>query len=417
MRLVVVNRFGHRIGGIEVHLRDLLPALVNRGHAVTFLHSEPLPAGQECVTDPGVPRIDASTLDAGAVLERVRGAAPDLVYFHERVPLPWMRAIRDAWPSAWFAHAYAGLCVSGSKCWKRPVSRPCTRTLGWLCLLHYFPHGCGGNSPATMLRLFREQRALRDLLRRFDRIGAHSERMRQEFLRQGCGADRVEVLPFPVRGVPGSRHREPTRIAEGALRLLFLGRFDPAKGGQLLLGSLAGIARRLGRPVELVLAGEGPERSRWEREASSVSGSAPGVRVEFPGWLSGARRVEAMAAADLLVMPSVWPEPFGMTGIEAGFHGVPSVAFDLGGIRAWLEPGVNGELAPGTAPDAAGLVEAVVRVVQDPARYGRLCEGARRKAAGHAMGAHLDRLEGFLDRARETRRGAGPGVAQGAADA
>src|SRR5206468_9555238 len=48
----------------------------------------------------------------------------------------------------------------------------------------------------------------------------------------------------------------------------------------------------------------------------------------------------------LVVMSSVWPEPFGMAGIEAMRYGLPVVAFDAGGIREWLLDGHNGYLVP-----------------------------------------------------------------------
>ena len=54
-----------------------------------------------------------------------------------------------------------------------------------------------------------------------------------------------------------------------------------------------------------------------------------------------------MAASDLLVVPSVWPEPFGSVGPAAAQHGIPAAAFAVGGIPQWLHEGVNGHLADG----------------------------------------------------------------------
>lgn len=172
----------------------------------------------------------------------------------------------------------------------------------------------------------------------------------------------------------------------------------------MLVQALPGIRHRLGRPVTLVLVGDGPERGRWETLARvATEAGAGGVRVEFAGWQTGAAKAAALAAAHLLVVPSVWPEPFGMTGIEAGFHGVPAVAFDVGGVRAWLQPGVNGRLAPGAPPEAEGLAEAVAGAVSSPADYENLCAGARRVAGEFGRERHLAALELEFARVRKRR--------------
>jgi glycosyltransferase involved in cell wall biosynthesis len=46
------------------------------------------------------------------------------------------------------------------------------------------------------------------------------------------------------------------------------------------------------------------------------------------------------------MVPSVWPEPMGLAGIEAMRFGLPVVAFDAGGISDWLTDGENGFLVP-----------------------------------------------------------------------
>jgi glycosyltransferase involved in cell wall biosynthesis len=103
-----------------------------------------------------------------------------------------------------------------------------------------------------------------------------------------------------------------------------------------------------------------------------------------------------MRAADLLAVPSVWPEPFGLVGIEAGCVGLPAVAYDVGGIGEWLVPGRSGELAPGDPPTVDGLAGAIVRALRDPVRYASLRRGAWEIARQFTMAAHMNRLEPVL---------------------
>ena len=79
-----------------------------------------------------------------------------------------------------------------------------------------------------------------------------------------------------------------------------------------------------------------------------------GVSVEFAGWLQKDALTLRLASTDVVVMPSLWPEPFGLVGPEANRRGVPVVAFATGGIPEWLHDGVNGCLAPGDPPRRMG---------------------------------------------------------------
>ena len=63
------------------------------------------------------------------------------------------------------------------------------------------------------------------------------------------------------------------------------------------------------------------------------------------------RLIGALAA--VLAVPSVWPEPFGLVGLEAAARGVPAVAFDTGGIRQWLHHQISGLLVPPSGGHAA----------------------------------------------------------------
>jgi glycosyltransferase involved in cell wall biosynthesis len=91
------------------------------------------------------------------------------------------------------------------------------------------------------------------------------------------------------------------------------------------------------------------------------------LQFEFTTWLPQQDCESVYRQTDLLVVPSVWPEPFGLIGPETAQYGVPAVAFAPGGIVDWLTDGVNGRLAPCDPPAAAELAEAVVKSLSDPA--------------------------------------------------
>jgi glycosyltransferase involved in cell wall biosynthesis len=90
-------------------------------------------------------------------------------------------------------------------------------------------------------------------------------------------------------------------------------------------------------------------------------------------------------------MPSLWPEPLGLSGLEALQLGTPVVAFATGGIPEWLEDGVDGYLAPADPPTAEGLASAIVKALNDRLLRGRVQERGRSLACG-TLDKHLEAL-------------------------
>ena len=217
--------------------------------------------------------------------------------------------------------------------------------------------------------------------------------MQQEYLKHGFPATRVFNVKFGSRTDGASEGCvRAQRSPDGAWRLLFAGRMDRLKGGSELLQSLPDVMRRLMRPVQLTFAGDGPARSAWETEAAALCRVEPDIHVTFRGWLTSDVLDVLYAESDLLVLPSLWPEPGALVGLEAGRYGLPTVAFDVGGISDWLTPGTNGILAPGEPPTVQGLADAIVTALENPARYAQLRDGAEHATSEFTLDEHLRRL-------------------------
>ena len=67
-------------------------------------------------------------------------------------------------------------------------------------------------------------------------------------------------------------------------------------------------------------------------------------KVHFTGFVSEPEKL--WSDCDVFFFPIRWQEPFGLVGLEALAHGVPVVAFDLGGVREYLDLGECGVLIP-----------------------------------------------------------------------
>jgi glycosyltransferase involved in cell wall biosynthesis len=394
VRILIINTLARRVGGAESYLAGLIPALRARGHEIGLAYLHEGPPDRDLLPVADGPCLDFGARPGAAAREALAWA-PDVVFAHGLEHGVIIAMLQGIAPLAQFAHNYAGACISGTKT-HQSVPKPCSRPLGWGCLAHYYPHRCGGLSPRTLWRDFGRERRFRDHLRRAGAVITASAHMAGEMARQGVDPARIHTPTFFVpaveRAAAGDLHLPREAAAE--VRLLFAGRMDAIKGGDLLIEALPQVVRALGRPVSLTLLGDGPMRARWEDAALRVTATEPRARSHFPGWEQG---LEAhLARTDLLVVPSIWPEPFGMVGPEAGVHGVPAAAFAVGGIPDWLTDGENGHLAPGDRPAAAPLADAIVRALADPSHHAALAEGARRLAQRFRLAGHVDAVERIL---------------------
>jgi glycosyltransferase involved in cell wall biosynthesis len=400
MRIAVLNWTSRKAGGIEVYLHSVVPALDRLGHRVAFWHEIDAPADRELIAlPPDSPRWCAATTGADAALSALRDWRPDLIFAHGLLDPALEERFLSVAPALFFAHAYYGTCVSGEKSFKRPQVTPCSRRFGLGCLLQYYPRRCGGLNPLTMLREYRLHARRLRTLRRCRAIATFSEHMRREYLNHGFAPERVTALPYHP---PAERPRAaPLPLAgegHGPWQLLFLGRMELLKGGQVLLEALPLVRAALpGQPLHVTLAGDGRDRAAWERQAARLQGQDASLTIAFTGWVGGERLEALYDEADLVVVPSLWPEPFGLVGPEAAQRGVPVAAFSVGGISEWLRDGVNGHLTPGDPPTPAGLAEAIVKCLRDPVAHARLRRGAAEVAAGYSAERHLAALQQLFE--------------------
>jgi glycosyltransferase involved in cell wall biosynthesis len=411
MRIAVVTWSEARVGGTETYVEEVIRGLVTAGHAVAFCHECDAAKDQSRIALPAdVPAWSVQRLGRERLLACLREWRPEVHYLHVLFDTHLEARLQEAAPTVLYAHNYYGTCISGSKTWTRPNVVPCTRQFGWGCLAHFFPHGCGGRNPLTMWRQFRRERQRHELLDGYRAVLVASRHMREEFIRNGLAADRVVLVPLPLRDDIAPPAEQACQMIQARLdrlgkrdqsaRLLFLGRLEWNKGCRYALDALPLIARALNRPVELTVAGEGSARPELERRCQTLTHHRPAIRVSFTGWVGRERLPELFTNADLLLVPSLWPEPFGLVGLEAALFGVPAAAFAVGGIPDWLTEGETGALASGYPPTVEGLAKAALRCLSDPARLGDLSRrGLQHADSWPTLTDHIHHVHSVCSRA------------------
>lgn len=395
MRILIATCHQSIVGGIEKYLQALIPALVKRGHAVAMLYEHVAPAGADAVDPRGAALPIWHWRDesgASSVRQDVARWRPDVIYLNSVGSLDMEDFALAGCPAVLYAHAYHGTCTTGRKCHSFPNVQPCLREFSPMCLALHYPRRCGGLNPKLAWKMFQAQSRHNACLTRYHSVLVASAHMRGEFERNGVSPEKLHLVPLPITDIrPENVDRS---LRPPAHSILFAGRIMDVKGLDYLIQAIPPAARALGRPLTLTVAGDGPERARLERLAATT-----GVQARFAGWLESEPKMEAMRQADLLAVPSLWPEPFGLVGIEAGCFALPAVGYAVGGIPDWLIGGRTGEIAPGDPPTVQGLAEAIISALGDADHYARLCRGAWESSLTFTLQRHLAMLEPILQAA------------------
>jgi glycosyltransferase involved in cell wall biosynthesis len=141
-------------------------------------------------------------------------------------------------------------------------------------------------------------------------------------------------------------------------KLVVFGRIHPDKGTAAAIE----IARRAGR--RLVICGI-VQDERYFRE--EVQPHIDGDRVCYLGSVGPSQRAEVLGAAAALLHPIAFPEPFGLSVVEAMACGTPVIGSNVGGIKYSVVDEHTGFLVPPHQPEL--LAEKINRLLQDTTLY------------------------------------------------
>ena len=217
------------------------------------------------------------------------------------------------------------------------------------------------------------------LVHEADGVIACSHHMREEVVQ--LFAPRPDHVSVIANGIDVKRWcAEPDRIAHareahartGPL-IVFVGRLEWEKGAHTLIDALPRLRRRI-PGVRAVIAGRGGHADELQRQ---VRARRLASVVDFVGWLPEPELHGLVAAADALVVPSLY-EPFGMVALEGAALGAPLVVARTGGLAEFVDDGVTGRVfEPG---DVESLADAVTEAIRDPEGSRSIAEAARQKA-------------------------------------
>jgi len=371
--LIVLPRWV-RDGGVSAHIGASAQALAAHGMRVTILaariESDSVPAGVSLLHGPHL-------FDRSAPIDERLGEAlecsPTVVHLNQLGHPELLRALREHAPVVVSAHGYLA-CTSGVH-YFRP-GEECMRAHGPGCVPNLLR--CAHvRDPRRLPQAYRVAGIERAAMLEADLAISYSSAVDRHLAINGVS--RRVVVPYFPTIAPVARTAAPD-----ARRVVFAGRVVAAKG----VFTLVRAAREL--DAEFIVCGDGRELGAMRRLARRLDVDR---RMTFAGWLEPQELAHEFANASIVAVPSLWPEPFGIVGIEGFIAGRPAVASATGGVEDWLEDGVSGLTVP--AGDVGALAGALSELLDDPARAAEM--GAAGKATVEASFSLEHHLSAILD--------------------
>jgi glycosyltransferase involved in cell wall biosynthesis len=394
--LVISNLFPPRVlGGYEILCGQVAAALEARGHRVTVLTTDAGPETGQPAPVADVRRVlrlyldlDRPPVPARPARQRIGEANRATVRGH----------VRSERPDVCFVWSELRLGVGAA----RGAQDEGVPLLFTLNDLHLGAHAQGDlrATPRAFARWFLERFVWPDTtvagldLRHVTCI---SRCVRDDLVAQGLPIAHAKVVH---QGIPVERFpaKEDPGSASAPLRVLYAGQLHAYKGVHTVLEAATILARQ-GVPPAVTIAGDGPAEYRARLAGLAA---AAGAEVTFAGRLAHDAMPAVYREHDVLVFPSVWREPFGLTHLEAMASGTPVVSTTEGGPADFLEHGVNSLVFP--KEDAVALAERIARLAGDEALRRALARTARAMVETRfSMRRYVDDLEALL---REAAGGA-----------
>ncbi len=379
LKIAQISPYYHpSVGGVEKVVQMISESLARRGHDVSVLtstriHGRDLPGrvpGEDRVNGVRVLRFK-SLVDVGHMC-----VLPDI-----------MSLLRRAGHHIIHAHVYRHPNLELALWATRNRPRPIILTGHG----PFFSAAVSGRGKSFLYRLYDRTRGP-TVLRRLNAVIALTRFEKAKYRRLGCPPEKIRVVPNPVEEdcfVPVS---PLPFISEHGLEdkrvILFLGSLCWSKRPDLLMDALPAIVRRVPNAMALFV---GPDEGMEALMRSRGQRLGIGDHFRFLGPLTGRAKHQALASANLLVLPSDG-ESFGIVIIEAMAHGKPVVATDAVGPREIIESGTTGLIVPRGRADR--LAEAILEVLCDPGKARQMGIEAKRTATEqYHIEKVVDRIE------------------------
>ena len=378
VRVLHVHERAGFYGGVEQILYDTARGLAARGWPQGLLHADSAPQDEYL----------AAFESAGTDDALIASFAPDLLFLHKVEDPVRIAGLARRRPTVRMVHDHDLVCLRRHKYF--PLnSRVCDRPAGLACYLNlcFIQRAARGSVLPIAFKGLGGVKAAIHAHREVRSLMVGSRWMARELTVNGLDPARIAIVP----PIPAALAKSSPLPASDQPEVLFVGQVIRGKGVDLLLRALIQV------PGEwhATIVGTGNHLDACRLLAQELGIAA---RVTFTGWVPHISLESYYAHAAVCVVPSRWPEPFGMVGVEAMARGRPVIGFAVGGIPDWLDDGVTGILVP--EADTGALGAAIASLLADPRWAEALGQAGRARVRERFQpDQYLDRLMQVLGEA------------------
>ena len=346
-RVLIVSDYAGSRGGCELIAQDFRDGLRKRGVDARWFASEVDSFGQDDAPDyrfwgtSGPARCLPEIFNPSARMrlkQALRSFKPDLVHllmFMSQASPAILPLLADR-PVVYTANTYRVICPSGTRL--LPNGNCCAERAG---------RACRANGCLSLKGWLPRMVQLRLLERWHEHIG-------RTVAPSATVARELEASGWPVHEIIYHGVEQHERVGDLLDRpcIAYAGRLVPEKGCDVLLRAFARVLTQH-QNAQLLIAGDGPERERLQALAAELVGT----KATFLGYIPRYKLQLLLECAWVQVLPSLWPEPFGLVVVEAMMRGTAVVATQGGAQEELIERGVTGLLVP--AHDVGALADAL----------------------------------------------------------
>ena len=383
MKILFVNRHTSVEGGIEYYINALARKLDQKGHETYIIHwdhpeQEKTFKGYYCVPELWNNLLTFNNSTKHKLDNIIKACTPDIIYLHKIENGKAIDYFAGQVPTVRYVHDYKTVDPDGKMLLRNPVE-PNTHPLSISCFFRAYTRRTMPRNPVKAVKAYLRAKVSLEATRRLEKVLVASEYMKNSLVNNGMNPEKINVIPYFVDYIDEGHYADKNEKS-----ILYSGRIIDGKG----MDELLNVLKFVKQDFVLDVVGSGPDEELFIEKTKALGLSD---KVVFRGWVKHKNLPQFYQKTSILIMPSVWPEPFGISGIEAAFFGKPTVAFNVGGIPEWLADGVNGYLVK--PYDKREMAEKIDMLLRDGKKAESMGKAGRKIVEERFLPeAHLNKL-------------------------